>query len=124
MWSKEHEPPNHLQGQGPNIALAHGWDDLACRHEQCHQVHIHPKPQSMSLFGYADSADILRADFKNEITLGSGPVLDPVSLLFLEWMEMWVQRQGSLQRWMEIQERKLQAEEPGKASLQSLWGEA
>lgn len=51
----------------------------------------------MSLFGYADSADILRADFKDEITLGSGPVLDPVSLVFLEWMEIWVQRQGARQ---------------------------
>lgn len=33
----------------------------------------------MSLFGYVALADILREDFKDEITLGSGPVPDPVS---------------------------------------------
>lgn len=51
----------------------------------------------MSLFGYVDSTDILRADFKDEITLESGPVLDPVSLVFLEWMGIWVLRQGARQ---------------------------
>lgn len=51
----------------------------------------------MSLFGYAALADILREDFKDEITLGSGPVPGPVSSVFLEWMEMWVHRQGTRQ---------------------------
>lgn len=51
----------------------------------------------MSLFGYSVSADILREDFKDKITPESGPVPDPVSLVFLEWMEMWVHRQGTRQ---------------------------